>query len=305
MDSFETVPQELLFLGTGIMGAPMARRLCVAGISVTAWNRTAEKAAGLASAGVRTVHDLRDLSVKSRIVVVMLSTGEVVDQVLFGLAAGRPVMEILAPGSVVIVMSSISVESALQQAERLQARGVEYVDAPVSGGERGAIAGTLTIMAGGGADTCQRIAPVLAHLGTMTHVGPIGSGQLSKLANQLIVGISIGAVAEALVLAELGGADPSAVCRALQGGFADSTVLRQHGARMLERRFDPGAHCTTQLKDLSTALALGSKLGGTFPLLTLCTELYAALCKSSRQSLDHSALYLDTRDRTPLSSTED
>jgi len=304
MGSIEPVNQEILFLGTGIMGAPMARRLGAAGISVAAWNRTAEKAAGLAGAGVRTVQDLRDLSVKPRIVIVMLSTGEVVDQVLFGPAAGCPAVEILAPGSVVIVMSSISVESALQQAERLQARGIEYVDAPVSGGERGAIAGTLTIMAGGGADTCQRIAPVLTHLGTMTRVGAVGSGQLSKLANQLIVGISIGAVAEALVLAELGGADPRAVYSALQGGFADSTVLRQHGARMLERRFDPGAHCTTQLKDLSTALALGNKLGGAFPLLALCNDLYAALCKSSRQSLDHSALYLDARDRTPLGSTD-
>jgi hypothetical protein len=105
------------------------------------------------------------------------------------------------------------------------------------------------------------------------------------------------------VLAELGGADPRAVCNALQGGFADSTVLRQHGARMLDGRFDPGAHCTTQLKDLSTALALGSKLGGNFPLLTLCTELYATLCRSNRQSLDHSALYLEARDRTPLGSS--
>jgi len=303
MDNIGAVTQEILFLGTGIMGAPMARRLGLAGLSVVAWNRTENKAHELAGAGVRTVRDLRDLGCKLRLVVVMLSTGEVVDQVLFSPAAGCPVVEILTPGSVVIVMSSISVESALRQAEQLQARGIDYVDAPVSGGERGAMAGSLTIMAGGGIDTCQRIQPILAHLGTMTRVGAVGSGQLSKLANQLIVGISIGAVAEALVLAELGGADPRAVCNALQGGFADSTVLRQHGARMLDGRFDPGAHCTTQLKDLSTALALGSKLGGNFPLLTLCTELYATLCRSNRQSLDHSALYLEARDRTPLGSS--
>jgi 2-hydroxy-3-oxopropionate reductase len=300
----ENVPSDVLFLGTGIMGAPMARRLAEAGLHVEAWNRTDHKTAALRQYGVFPLLDLQSIAVKKRTVVVMLSSGDVVDEALFGSCAGRPASEVLAPGSVVIVMSSIPVEQARRQAERLLRNDIRYVDAPVSGGEKGAVNGSLSIMIGGPSELCVALMPILNPLGKVTRVGDVGCGQLAKLVNQLIVGISIGAVAEALVMAELGGADLTAVVAALQGGFADSAVLRQHGQRMINSDYRPGAHCTTQLKDLTTAQAMGQRLGGSFPLLSLCTKLYEQLCESNRRALDHSALYLDARDRGGLPSEE-
>jgi 2-hydroxy-3-oxopropionate reductase len=137
-------------------------------------------------------------------------------------------------------------------------------------------------MVGGAEETVDEALPLLQTMGRVTRIGPVGTGQLAKLANQTIVGITIGAVAEALVLAEAGGANPSAVRQALLGGFADSTILRQHGERMLNRDFKPGGHATTQLKDLTTALAAIESTGGSYPLLSLCAELYEELCRSDR-----------------------
>lgn len=282
------------------MGAPMVRRLCTAGLSVTAWNRDSAKAAPLAAEGAMVVDDLARMATAERVVMVMLSTGDVVDGVLFSGAAGAPVMGLLAPGSTVIVMSSIPVGHARAQAARLADAGVHYIDAPVSGGEAGAITGTLSIMAGGDSDLLAKLDPVFAPLGRLTHVGPVGSGSLAKLANQMIVGITIGAVAEALSLVELGGADLGAVRQALAGGFAGSTVLERHGARMIERAFAPGAHIDTQIKDLDTALTFGAEAGGAFPLLALCAQLFHQMADAGAGALDHSALYLDARRRAGL-----
>lgn len=291
---------EVLFLGTGIMGAPMARNLAAGGFSIFAWNRTPHKADALRAAGIVPVAELASLPVTRRVLVFMVSTGKVVDDLLFDGTAGVPVAGLLAPGSIVIVMSSTPVDCARRQAEKLAEKGIRYLDAPVSGGEKGAREATLSIMIGGEQGTIDEVLPLLQTLGTVTRIGPVGTGQLAKLANQTIVGITIGAVAEALALAEAGGADPEAVRRALMGGFADSTILRQHGGRMVSREFQPGAHASTQLKDLTTALAEGERNGGTFPLLSCCTELYELLCRSERRELDHSVLYLDVRDRAQL-----
>src|SRR5690606_34518707 len=156
------------------------------------------------------------------------------DEVLFSAdAAGQCVADAIKPDAVVVVMSSIPVGTAQQQATLLQQRGIQYVDAPVSGGEKGAKLASLTLMAGGKTEVVERARSLLEHFGRLTHVGPAGSGQLAKLANQTIVGITIDAVAEALLLAEAGGADPAAVRAALMGGFADSTILTQHGERMI------------------------------------------------------------------------
>ncbi|MCA8896661.1 MAG: NAD(P)-dependent oxidoreductase, partial [Amphiplicatus sp.] len=210
---------------------------------------------------------------------------------------GGGIAQQLEPGSLVIVMSSIPVETARAQSEKLAAIGVSYIDAPVSGGERGAIAGTLTIMAGGEIEDIERARPLFEAMGRVTRVGPAGTGQLAKLANQTIVGITIGAVAEALLLAEAGGADISAVREALTGGFADSTILRQHGQRMAEDRFEPGAHAHVQLKDLSTAATLAEKFGLDSPLTNLTKELYTEMCEGKARDLDHSALYLHLKKR--------
>lgn len=291
---------QVLWVGTGIMGAPMALRLHHAGFPVTAWNRSESKLAPLKAAGISTADSLASLPRNRRTVIIMLSTGDVVDRALFGSATETGLAERLAPGSVVIVMSSIPMDAARRQAERLATLQIDYIDAPVSGGERAAIAGTLSIMAGGSQDLLSHLSPLLAPLGKVTWVGPTGSGCLAKLANQLIVGVTIEAVAEALVLAELGGANPSAVRDALLGGFADSTILRQHGERMITRRFEPGAHATTQLKDLHTAKQLAASLGTDMPMLSLCESLYRGLCESERRTLDHSALYLACRERAGL-----
>lgn len=275
------------------MGAPMARRLARAGFEVRAWNRTQEKLAPLAAEGVMIANHPKQAARGADGLIVMLSTGAICDQVLFDPKTGAA--GALRAGAVVVVMSSIPVDVARREADLLAQKGVDYVDAPVSGGERGAIAGELSIMAGGAADVVRRMAPVFAQLGRLTHVGPVGAGQLAKLANQLIVGVTIGAVSEALLLAEAGGADPAAVREALLGGFAESTILRQHGARMIAREFAPGAHATTQLKDLQTIQAQAAALGLKLDFSTLAREAFERMCAGPDASLDHSALYLGLR----------
>lgn len=288
---------KIAFLGTGIMGAPMARNLKRAGHDVTVWNRTSDKAKVLAKDEIAVASSAVTAVVGADCVLLMLSTGSVCDEVLFGLGGEGGVADALAQGSIVSVMSSIPVQTARSQARRLAALGVGYVDAPVSGGERGAVAATLSIMAGGGDSEVNRLRPVFQALGRLTHVGPAGSGQLSKLANQLIVGVTIGAVSEALLLAEAGGANPVFVREALLGGFADSTILKQHGERMVTRNFVPGAYAEVQLKDLRTALSQATDCGCELPFLALAAQLYGGMCEGERSRLDHSALYLELRDR--------
>lgn len=282
----------VLFLGLGIMGAPMARNIAAKGNDVLVWNRSTEKAQALQSDGIVAVEDLKTLQTSKTVAILMVSTGDVVDDLLFG---DIGLADKLAPGSTVVVMSSIPVDAAKHQAMRLTEAGVHYIDAPVSGGERGAIDGRLTIMAGGDTKIIDGLRPLLEAMGSVTHVGPHGAGQLAKLANQTIVGVTIGAVAEALLLAEAGGADPRAVREALLGGFADSTVLRQHGERMIEKSFEPGGRCHIQLKDVSTAHDLATDFGLQTPLLKETRSLYEAVCKTSLRDLDHSALYLHLR----------
>lgn len=291
---------EVAVLGTGIMGAPMARNIAKSGARVRVWNRSIEKSRALHGGGVAVAETARACVEGVDIVVLMLSTGAVCDSVLFDPATGLE--QVLKPTATVVVMSSIPVETARRQAERLEAVGVGYVDAPVSGGERGAISGELTIMAGGDAGSVARVRPVLEAMGRVTHVGPVGCGQLAKIANQLIVGVTIGAVSEAMLLVEAGGGDAQAVHAALQGGFADSRIWREHGARILEQRFAPGAHAHVQLKDLSTAVALADDLALDLPFAALARGLYADMCATPRSELDHSALYLHLKDRSSPSS---
>ena len=194
--------------------------------------------------------------------IVMLSNGPAVEEVLFSPdSAGRIPAESMKSGSALVVMSSIPVETCRAQAPRLAARGVDYVDAPVSGGEPGARDGTLAIMAGGERAVIERLADVFSAMGRVTHIGPVGTGQMTKLANQIIVGGTIAAVAEALHFATRGGADPAAVRRALMGGFGDSKVLNVLGERMIERNFVPGSPAEYQLKDMRTAQSFAGEMG--------------------------------------------
>ena len=283
-------------LGTGLMGYPMARRLCEAGHSVSVWNRTRAKAQGLAAHGAR-VHDTPTSAVQgAEFVITMLEHGPVVEQVLFqqGVAGAMP------PGTVLIDMSSIKPAEARAHAERLGAMGITHLDAPVSGGTIGAEAGTLAIMAGGKATTFERARAVLAVLGQATLVGPSGSGQLAKLANQMIVGVTLGAVAEALLFCEKGGADPARVREALSGGFADSRVLQVHGQRMVERDFQPRGRMTVQLKDLRNALETGAAVGFSAPITDLLETLYAEGVAHGDGDLDQSGIFVELARRNGL-----
>ena len=262
------------FLGTGIMGGHMARRLAAAGHAVRAWNRSPEKVAALAPHGVVPAATPGAALDGAGVAIVMLADGPACDAVLFG---GDAPVERLAPGATLIVMSSIPVETARAQGARLAARGVHYVDAPVSGGEPGARDGTLAIMAGGDADAFAAAAPVFAPLGRAMHVGPVGSGQLAKLANQIIVGGTLVAIAEALELVRRGGADPAAVREAWLGGFGDSKVLRVLGERMVSGDFTPGSPAAYQLKDLRTAEAFADSLGVRLELLERIIGLFQAV----------------------------
>ena len=190
-----------------------------------------------------------------------------------------------------IDMSSIAPSIAREHAALLEAFGIAYLDAPVSGGTKGAAAGTLAIMVGGDAATFARATPILSVLGRPTHVGPSGAGQIAKLANQVIVGVTLGAVAEALTLAARAGADPAAVRTALSGGFADSRILQEHGARMLAGDFTPGGTVKNQIKDLKTAIALASENHIDLPLLEATRVQFQAIADNLGDQLDHSAIY--------------
>ncbi|MCX8572624.1 MULTISPECIES: NAD(P)-dependent oxidoreductase [Hyphomicrobiales] len=280
------------FVGTGIMGGHMARRLAEAGFPVMAWNRSSAKSEALGAYGVSQASQAAQVGCDVDIVICMLSSGPVCDEVLFGTGG---VAAAMAPGSILVVMSSIPVDTARNQAVRAGQKGIRYVDAPVSGGEAGARDGTLAIMAGGDEDLVGELAPILTLLGRVTHVGPVGSGSLAKLANQLIVASNICAVAEALLLAERGGASPARVREALSGGFADSTVFRQHGRRMIESDFAPGGPAKYQIKDTGTALELAGSLGLHLPVATEVDRIFRGLVEHGGGDLDHSAAILELR----------
>jgi 2-hydroxy-3-oxopropionate reductase len=281
--------EQIAFLGTGLMGNPMATRLVGAGFPVTVWNRTRGKADTVVAAGAKW-EDTPSLAVAgANVLITMLTNDKSFDAAAFESGAAKA----LSRGSVVIDMSTTSPNAARDQAGRLAKLGIDFVDAPVSGGTRGAAAGTLAIMAGGAAEVIARLAPVFKPMGNCRRVGEVGAGQLCKLANQLIVAVTIGAVAEALVLAEKGGVDPAAVREALTGGFADSRILSEHGKRMIARDFTPGGLVTNQLKDLNAASAVADSLGVKLPMLSTVHGLFQSLHDHGGKDLDHSALFLE------------
>jgi 2-hydroxy-3-oxopropionate reductase len=273
-------------LGTGLMGARMARNLVAAGHHVTVWNRSIEKARAVEGA---TVAETPSQAVSGAgVVISMLSDGRTSAAVQVQATGG------FANGATWVEMGSIKPEEARAHAARLAEARVGYVDAPVSGGTKGAEDGTLAIMAGGEAETVAAVSPVLEAMGRPVHVGPVGAGQLAKLANQAIVACTIGAVAEAMLLLDRGGADPAAVRRALAGGFADSVILQQHGARMTTGDFAPGGLTKFQIKDLDNVLGEAAALGLELPAVTAVNDRFKVLRDEMEGGdLDHSALYLE------------
>lgn len=286
------IQETVAVLGTGIMGAPIAMRLANAGFKVRAWNRSPEKAEVLRPYGIVPMSSVADAVCDANVVICMLSSGPVCEAVLGGKGGAIANMR---PDATLVVMSSIPVETAIAIAGDAEGRGIACLDAPVSGGELGAKEGRLAIMAGGAAYVVDGLAPIFAPLGRVTHVGPSGSGALTKLANQLIVASTICAVAEALTLAEAGGADPARVREALLGGFADSTVFRQHGLRMVEGNFTPGGPAKYQVKDTSTALRFARSHGLKLPVGEEVDRLFQAMVDHGNGDLDHSGVILELK----------
>ncbi|WP_414475530.1 NAD(P)-dependent oxidoreductase [Microvirga sp. M2] len=281
------------FLGIGLMGSRQARRLLEAGYDVTAWNRSREKAETLIPFGARVAETASQAVRNADIAVLMLENGGIVSDVLFS----QGVAETLRPGSIVVDMSSIKPAEAQDHARHLAEREVDHIDAPVSGGTVGAEQGTLAIMAGGDEQVFSRVKPILDVMGRPVHVGPHGAGQLAKLANQIIVGVTIGAVAEALLLAQRGGADPARVREALRGGFAESRILDLHGQRMVERDFITKGRSVTHLKDLDNALDAAERLAlDAIPYTALTADLFRGLIANTGD-LDHSGLLVELERR--------
>ena len=280
--------QKIGFVGLGNMGRAMARHLHEAGADVVVWNRSAGPAEAAVATGMRRASTLPELAreIGAGVICVNLTTAEVVEQVVFG-AGG--LIEGFHPGAMIIDFGTTGVPATKRFAER-----VTWVDAPVSGGQVGAEAGTLTIMAGGSEAAFQRALPILQVVGrNITHLGPVGAGQVTKLANQLIVAQTIDAVAQALRLAELAGVDPARAREALLGGFAESRILQLHGDRMVRRDFTPGGRSTLQLKDVRLICELAESLGFQSPTLDNCRAQWEEMVeKRGLGDVDHSGLFL-------------
>ena len=268
--------------GLGLMGRPMARRLIASGLSVKGWNRT-ELSQSLVS-GIPVVPRLEEAT-RANFCLLMLADSRGVADVLARIEPG------LSAGQVVVDMGTSDPESSRHHAARLHARGIGWVDAPVSGGPDGAEKGSLAIMVGGSESDVAKVRPMLDALGTPVRVGEAGAGHTAKLINQVIVGLIIEAVAEALVLAEKAGLDPRLAQQALRGGYADSRILQIHGTRMLERSYVPGGRVKTHLKDLKMALHLAATVSARTPNLRTVTDLYQKLVDRGEGDLDHSALH--------------
>ncbi len=292
--------QTIGFIGTGIMGAPMVRRLITAGHTVRVWNRTRAKAAALTEDGAQIADSPRAAAQGAGWVIVMVADGPASDAVIFGDDETEGAAAGMAAGANLIVMSSIPPDTAKRQAASLTERGIGYLDAPVSGGEGGAREGRLAIMAGGARAVFEAAEPIFARLGRATYLGPAGAGSLAKLANQLIVGCTIATVAEALLLVERGGGNAGALADALAGGFADSPILQNHGRRMVAGDFEAGGPVRIQRKDLASAAALAADLGLTLPMLAEALSIYDDLLAGGHGDLDHNAAWLELRRRNRL-----
>ncbi|GAB4232500.1 MAG: NAD(P)-dependent oxidoreductase [Methyloligellaceae bacterium] len=293
------------FIGIGIMGFQMARRLLEAGHPLIAWNRTRAKAEALQDFGARVADSPGEAAQEARVAIVMVADGPASDAVILGEGERAGLLDAMRPGSFLVVMSSIPVETARAQAEAARGKGIRYLDAPVSGGEPGAREGTLAIMAGGSEPDFAELEPLFRTMGRPTRVGEAGAGSLVKLANQVIVGNTIQTVAEALLLAREGGADPAALIEALKGGFADSTILQNHGARMIAGDFNPGARSEIQLKDTRTAEELARSLGLELPVTSLVREIYESLCRHGWGDRDHNAPWLELLRRNSLQTPQE
>ncbi|MCG6540410.1 2-hydroxy-3-oxopropionate reductase [Pseudomonas sp. KSR10] len=276
------------FIGTGIMGLPMAQNLQKAGHSLFLSEHHDSAPAALVEAGAVALANPKEVAQEAEYIIIMVPDTPQVEDVLFrenGVADG------VGPNKLVIDMSSISPSATKQFAEKINATGARYLDAPVSGGEVGAKAATLSIMVGGSEESFARALPLFQAMGkNITRVGENGDGQTAKVANQIIVALNIQAVAEALLFAAKNGADPARVREALMGGFASSKILEVHGERMVKGTFDPGFRISLHQKDLNLALAGARELGLNLPNTANAQQVFSTCAAIGGSGWDHSAL---------------
>jgi 2-hydroxy-3-oxopropionate reductase len=292
------VTERIGFIGLGIMGRPMALNLIEAGFGLVVHSRSPGPVDELVAAGAERGTDPEDVASRSDVVITMLPDTPDVELVLLG---ERGVAGGIRVGSLLIDMSTIQPLAAKGLAETFERTSVSMLDAPVSGGERGAIEGTLSIMVGGSATAFDRGRPILEVLGSnLVHVGPAGAGQVAKACNQLVVAATIQAVAEALVLAKKAGVDPAKVREALLGGFAGSKILDVHGQRMLAGDFQPGFRSVLHRKDARIVRQTADELGSPVPLFEIAAEALEHLVEVGRGDLDHAALVTLLEDTAEL-----
>lgn len=283
-------PEQLTvgFIGLGIMGRPMARNVLAAGYEMVVYDLMSEPVNELVTAGATAATSPAEVARATDVVLLCLPDSPDVEAAMAGrqgLLAGARANQI------VVDMSTISPVTARALAEKAAAQGVTLLDAPVSGGQVGAANGTLSIMVGGDAEALEYVRPILSAMGkTILHLGDSGAGQVAKACNQLVIAVTIEAVAEAMVLASKAGVDPAKVRAALLGGYANSRVLEGHGERFLARNFTPGFRTRLQYKDLNIALDAGRAYGAPMPAAALVHQLYAAMMARGEGDLDHSAL---------------
>ena len=275
------------FIGIGLMGFPMAKNLLKSGYNLKAYNRSQDKADRLREFGAEISTSIESVVTNSDVVIAMLTDDAAVEKVM----GSDEFISNIKESATVIDMSSVNPIITKKYAEILKEKNINYLDAPVSGGTIGAEEASLAIMVGGDEKTFKECYDLLKILGNPTLVGPVTSGQISKLANQIIVGVTIGAVAEAVTLCEKSGTNPSKMIEALSGGWADSKILQTHGKRMISKDFSPKGKTTTQLKDMTNIINAGKAVETHLPISSLIKEMYKDLVADGHGNTDHSSLY--------------
>jgi 2-hydroxy-3-oxopropionate reductase len=275
------------FIGIGLMGFPMAKNLLKSGYKLKVFNRSHDKAERLKEFGAEISVSIKDAVTNSDIIITMLTDDIAVEKVM----SSDEFIKNIKSKATVIDMSSINPIISKKYAEIFKKKNINYLDAPVSGGTIGAEEASLAIMVGGQESIFNECFDLLKILGNPTLVGPVSSGQISKLANQIIVGVTIGAVAEAVTLCEKYGTNPSKMIKALSGGWADSKILQTHGKRMINKDFSPKGKTSTQLKDMTNIINAGKAAELHLPISSLIKEMYNNLVKDGHGNTDHSSLY--------------
>ena len=287
------------FVGVGLMGLPMVKNIAKHNYPLVLWNRSTKNLKKIKNQKTEVCQNLINLPNQCQVIIMMLSNDEVC------LEISKELSKKIKKDQILIDMSSTKQKTAIEIEKKIKSKGGYFLDAPVSGGTLAAKIGKLAIMVGGDKKIFEKTKNLLKSMGTVTYVGKTGSGQVAKLANQAIVGITIGAVSEALILAEAAGVDPKAVREAIKNGFAGSPILEIHGKRILEKNFEPGGKCSTQLKDMKNIIETAKAYKIHLPLSEKIKKLYEIIVEEGKSSLDHSALYLVIKKlkKQPLNKT--